>query len=292
MIDISVIVVNYNTADLVKACIDSILRQQEVSVEIIVVDNNSRDASVKVLKEYGDKIKLLANHDNKGFGRANNQAFSLSRGRYIYLLNPDAELVTAHDLLNLCKFMHENAQYGLVGTRIVNKNNEPEVTAFTHYPRQKQSMMDFSRLPGDLATVLGASMFIRRDVYARLKGFDEDYFLYAEETDLCLRVRQLGLQIGYVENVTVRHIGSASERGNSGVDVMRKKKHGKYLFYCKHYPAQGVLAIARHDMRAARRKLLPLKILKYTLGLSKSQLVDYERHHVAYSIARQMLKSQ
>ncbi len=209
----------------------------------------------------------------------------------LFLLNPDAKLTTANDLLHLLQFMRSHADYGLVGTQIVNSNDVVQTTAFGHYPRQKQSTIDFTKLPGKLAAVLGASMFIRRDVYAQVKGFDKDYFLYAEETDLCLRIRKAGYKIGYVNAVSVKHIGSASERGNPSAEVIRKKKHGKYLFYCKHYAKEDVVGIAKHDLQAARRKLWPLRLLKYTLGLRHHQCAEYAKHTISLSIAKQLLKS-
>ena len=181
-----------------------------------MVDNNSKDNSVAVLQEFLPGITLIANPDNKGFGKANNQAFKSSRGRYIFMLNPDAVCMTNQDLAHAAAFMDEHQQDGLVGTRILNANHQLEKTAWHHYPRQTQTQADFSSLPGVYATVLGASMIARREVFEKVNGFDEDFFLYGEETDLCLRIRKAGYSIGYCESVTVMHIGSASERTNPG----------------------------------------------------------------------------
>jgi GT2 family glycosyltransferase len=122
-----------------------------------------------------------------------------------------------------------------------------------------------------------------------LKGFDEDYFLYAEETDLCLRIRKAGYKIGYCDQVTVKHVGSASERGNPPVEIIRKKKLGKYLFYRKHYPRTAVVKIAKNEMGAARRKLFPLNLKKLVFKLNQSQLEDHARYSASYSIAKQLL---
>src|SRR5579863_6660591 len=100
----SVIIVNYNTAELVKQCIDSLLKQTGIEFEIIVVDNASHDHSLTVLNEYGTKIRLLANTENAGFGKANNQGFRLGQGRYLFLLNPDALLQSPTDLRYLISF--------------------------------------------------------------------------------------------------------------------------------------------------------------------------------------------
>ena len=245
MPEVSVIIVNYNTADLVKKCIQSVLMQTDIRFEIIVVDNASADNSVAILQTLQHKITLVANRNNVGFGRANNQAFRLSKGRYLFLLNPDAEFTKPHDLYNSIQFMEKNPPYGLIGTQILDSHSNITNSASHHYPRQKQTSANFSHLPGEWATVLGASMLVRRELYQKINGFDEDFFLYAEETDLCLRIRKQGYLIGYLEDVAVKHIGSASERKNPPEEIIRKKKKGKYLFYSKHYPKSDVVSLYR-----------------------------------------------
>ncbi len=289
MIDISVLIVNYNTAELVKKCVESVLKQQNVNFEIIVIDNQSHDDSVAVLRQFEPRITLVANQDNKGFGRANNQAFKLSQGRYLFMLNPDAVCLTELDLFNAVKFMDANVQYGLVGTRIVNAENQLEHTAYKHYPRQKQTSANFANLPGEIATVLGASMIARRDIFSDIKGFDEDFFLYGEETDLCLRIRKQGFAIGYCDAVTVQHIGSASEKGNPREEIIRKKKAGKLLFYTKHYPKHDVIKMVKNDLRHARLHLIRLAILKRIVGLSQKQEGQCRQHRVARDLAQQFL---
>lgn len=292
MIDISVLVVNYNTADLVKQCIESLLSQRDVRFEVIVVDNNSRDHSLAVLQAYQSRITFIANMDNKGFGKANNQAFALSTGRYIFMLNPDAVCLTDHDLSRLTQFMDAELSYGLIGTRIVNNQDQVEQTAYYHYPHQQQTKADFSRLPGELATVLGASMVVRREVFEQVKGFDEDFFLYGEETDLCLRIRKLGYGIGYCESVTVKHVGSASEKGNPPTEILRKKKAGKLLFYRKHYPIADVRAIVRRDLRQARWHILRLSLIKVFCKLNAKQEQKLQRYLVARSLAKDFLNDK
>lgn len=291
MIDISVLIVNYNTSDLVKKCIESLLSQQDIQFEIIVVDNNSHDNSVATLQQFTPRITFVANKDNKGFGKANNQAFALSKGRYIFMLNPDALCLTVKDLYHAVQFMDKHPELGLAGTRIFNENQQLEQTVYYHYPRQKQTRVNFSDLPGEIATVLGASMLTTREVFARVKGFDEDFFLYGEETDLCLRIRQAGFGIGYCESVTVQHVGSASEKGNPREEIMRKKKAGKLLFYRKHYPEKDVRKIVQHDFNQARFHILRLSLIKWLFGLNKQQESKYRHQLMVRDLAHDFLKS-
>lgn len=290
MPDVSLLIVNYNTADLVKKCIQSVLKQKNIAAEIIVIDNASHDNSVAVLQTLQQEILFVANTDNIGFGRANNQAYHLSKGRYLFLLNPDAEFITERDLYNSIQYMKNNPQYGLIGTQVLDSNNKVTDSASRHYPRQKQTTANFSNLPGEWATVLGASMLVRRDVYQKINGFDEDFFLYAEETDLCLRIRKQGYMIGYYEDVAVRHSGSASERKNPPEEVARKKKRGKYLFYSKHYPKADVIKLVKADLWHAKFQLLRLAIIKRFWGLNEVNVMRYARHQVSRTVAQEFLE--
>jgi GT2 family glycosyltransferase len=287
--DISVLIVNYNTAELVKKCIESLLDQQNVNFEIIVIDNNSHDSSAEILQKLTPRITFILNTDNKGFGRANNQAFKLCKGRYIFMLNPDAVCLTNQDLAHAVQFMNAHPECGLAGTRIVNGNQQLEETSFYHYPRQKQTSANFSGLPGKLATVLGASMIVRREVFEKVNGFDEEFFLYGEETDLCLRIRKAGYMIGYCEFVTVQHIGSASEKGNPPEEIIRKKKLGKLLFYRKHYPEADVRKLVKQDLNRAYLHLFRLTLIKWLFGLNNKQQAQYRRHLIVRDLTRNYL---
>ncbi|MCP3679605.1 MAG: glycosyltransferase family 2 protein [Gammaproteobacteria bacterium] len=126
MSDISVIIVNYNTAEEIVSCIDSILIQQEVSVEILVWDNASQDNSLEVLRRFTDKIQFVASKENLGFGKASNLLVKQATSPYIFLLNPDAYLQSCHTLIELINFMRQNPQYGMVGARLINEDMSSE----------------------------------------------------------------------------------------------------------------------------------------------------------------------
>lgn len=289
MLDISVIIVNYNTAALVKKCVESVLSQRDVSYEIIVVDNASHDQSMAILQSFGRRIQLISNVDNVGFGKANNQAFQYSSGRYLFLLNPDAMCLSDLDLSRALKYMEENPLIGLAGTSIMNSDGQLLSTIYHHYPRQKKTSADFSHLPGNIATVLGASMLVPRRVFEKVRGFDESFFLYAEETDLCLRIRQQGHAIGYCEQVAVQHVGGASEKGNPREEVIRKKKAGKLLFYRKHYSPADVIKLVKSDLKKAKWHLFLLALVKLFFGLNEKQKSKYKQHTVSYELARRFL---
>jgi hypothetical protein len=255
----SVIIVAYCSAAQIERCLDSVCAQEGLSTEVIVVENASGDGTAETVRRYGRGVRLLANHENIGFGRACNQGFAASKGQLIYLLNPDAEIVGKNALRCLAREMANHPQWGMAGTRIVSHNG-PSFPNYS-YPGQKKVRNDFHTLPGRIAWVLGASMVIRRDVYAALNGFDPDYFLYSEETDFCLRLRKQGHKIGYVESIEVQHIGGASERGRDPYEVWGRRMSGMHLFWSKHYRPEDVERLVRRDQSRAHVRMLLNRLL-------------------------------
>lgn len=273
---VSIIVVNYNTAHTIKACLDSALQQQNVPFEIIVIDNASQDESLAILKSYGQKIKLIANPENAGFGKANNIAFKQSKGDYIFLLNPDANLQNASDLANLVAFCEKNPNYGLVGPKVV--KNQQITAPQLFYPGEKYLLKPLQNLPGNIAWVIGACMLIPKAIYQKVNGFDEDFFLYGEEADLCLRIRKQGFEIGFCNNITVEHIGGASEKKTAIESLWKKKQAGLHLFYQKNYCHKDVINLLKRDIYQAKKHLVLLKLKTLLLNSDKfsDKIVRYK----------------
>lgn len=286
--NVSVIIVNYNTAHVVKHCIDSILKQIQVNYEIIVVDNASQDNSLEVLKTYNDKIKLIASETNLGFGKANNLAFKQSQGYYIFLLNPDAEFIQADALYHMINYMQANPQYGLVGTRVVNQDQSVEELPNYLYPKQHLLKHTALKLCGKIAWVIGASVMLPRDVYLKVNGFDEDFFLYGEDADICFRIREQGWEIGHNITVTVAHIGSASELKTPRYEFYRKKQQALYLFYKKHYAFADYHYLIKRDQRLALIRLIILWPQVFILKIS-SFLVRYVKYQAIYATTKEVL---
>lgn len=258
--DVSVVIVNYNTADIIENCINSVLTQKNINFEIIVVDNNSQDNSIEKLEKMGNKIKLIKNTNNLGFGKANNQGFELSTGKYIFLLNPDAVLNQADDLKKLIDYMENNKNYGVIGPCVMKDHQitQPQMS----YPGQKYLTKTFEKLVGGIAWIIGACMLIRCEVYKTINGFDEDYFLYGEEADFCLRVRRAGWLIGTVPEIVIHHMGGASERKTSIRDYWLKKQAGTILFYKKSYGLAEALNLIDREIKQAKKRLFILKFIK------------------------------
>jgi len=253
-VDISVIIVTFNSADCITACVESALVQSGVSFEVIVVDNASADNTLEKLN--GMSCCVVPSAENLGFGRGCNLGFSASSGRHIYLLNPDAQLAGKNSLAELCRRMDENPRWGMAGTRVLSADGKAESLPATGYPGQRHVHRDFSKLPGNIAWVIGASMIIRRELYEKLGGFDLEFFLYSEETDFCLRLRELGFQIGHITEVAVNHIGGTTESLRDPCEVSARKLQGLIRFRKKHYPPDDCVFLAKRDLRRAWLRMI------------------------------------
>ena len=285
-LDLSVIIVNYNTADFLVRCLNSVALQSGVDSEVIVVDNCSQDGSSELLKNNFSWIKLITNDCNLGFSRANNQALKVCSGKYIYYLNPDTE-VRPEAFKAMIDFMESRPDVGLAGTRIVNPDGSPQQSVESRYPGQKHAVLELRGLSKDIAWVLGASMIARRDLIQALEGFDERFFLYGEDLDLCVRVRKAGWSIGYISDAVVVHWGGQSERDSLPVEVWEKKFKAESIFYHKHYSTKTIRAIERANLAQAYWRVLTLSLMLPFSGKKEKIHAKMEK----YKLAVKMLKN-
>ena len=276
MPDISVLIVNYNGGDVLPNCLDSVLNQQGVSYEVLVIDNASQDHSHEVLQRYDKQITTVYSPKNLGFGKANNQLAKLARGTWLYLLNPDASLTKTDDLLKLRDFMLAHSELGLAGTRILQDNKH--ILPQHHYQAEHALLPSLRNLPGDIAWVLGASMMIKHPAFTEVSGFDGDFFLYGEETDLCMRLRMAGYAIGYCEEVEIEHLGGYSEAEQPAYDTTVRKQRALHLLYHKHYCPKEVKKLLAKTLWRARYRYLWYKMRKLW---RRSNLLNKECHYKA-----------
>ena len=257
MCDISVIIVNYNTVAFLRRCLSSLLSQGDINLKAIVVDNASDDNSQEMVRNEFPWVGLVANKQNLGFSRANNQALRSCRSKYVYFLNPDTE-VRQGALVAMTRFMDSHPKVGLAGNRIVNPDGSPQSSVETRYPGQKYAREELKGLEGDIAWVLGASMIARAGLIEDLGGFDERFALYGEEQDLCLRIRQAGWAIGHIPEAVVVHWGGKSERNNLPGEIWKKKFEAEFVFYKKYYTKRTIRAISRANIVQALWRLFTL----------------------------------
>ncbi|PKN34712.1 MAG: glycosyltransferase family 2 protein [Deltaproteobacteria bacterium HGW-Deltaproteobacteria-19] len=258
--ELSVIIVTYNTVGFLGPCLASVLAADPADKEIFVVDNASRDGSADLVERDFPAVHLIRNADNRGFAMANNQALPLCRGRCLLYLNPDTE-VRPGALTAGIAYLDTHPAIGLAGARMINPDGTPQESVSLRYPGERHTGGELAGLPGGIAAVLGAAMFAPADLIRDLGGFDEGFFLYGEDQDLCLRIRRAGREIGFVDDAVIFHAGGGSEQESPSADVVRRKVRAEYLFYRKHYRPGSIARIRRLQELQARWRL-------WTLGLA------------------------
>ena len=226
-VDLSIIIVNWNTRELLAKCLESIAAHPpERTFEVLVVDNASSDGSAQMVQERFAWVQLIENQKNVGFARANNQAIQRCRGQYILLLNSDTEVLPGA-LEGLVAFMESHPRAGAAGARLLNPDGSLQpschpmltpgrelwrllflehIRARATYPMHRWD----DTVPRRVEVIKGACLLLRREALNRVGLLDESYFMYTEEVDLCYRLARAGWELWWVPVAAVIHHGEAS----------------------------------------------------------------------------------
>lgn len=261
--ELTIIIVNYKAKDMLRNSIQSIYENiEDLLYEIIVVDNNSRDGSCEMLqKEFPDVI-LIKNKYNAGFAKANNQAYSISKGKYIMLLNNDT-VVLNNALKLLVSFLDENTDTAIVGPKLLNTDLTLQKPCRRGFPKFLNSMAYFlglakkfpqSRILAhynmtymdentnhEVDAVSGAALVIRREDI-RLAGglLDETFFMHFEDIDLCYRVKKKGRKVFYIADAQIIHIkGQSSKLRSTG--VVKNFYDSAFKYFKKNYKSKNII---------------------------------------------------
>jgi GT2 family glycosyltransferase len=252
--EITVVIVNWNTRDLMLQCVRSIREKTELgNVEIIVVDNASSDGSLEALKNSFSDVIAIGNIENEGYGKAANKGIKRARGKYACLLNTDIEL--ENDCLKIIsRLMNEHENTAVVGPKLLNANGSlqlscrrlPGLWNFFCNSFYLDRLMPFPKLFGgehmtwfdhdsqiEVESLVGAFLAIRVEAFKQVGGFDEQFFMYSEETDFCKMVQDKGWKIEFCPEVRCFHYSGSS----SSIDPGRFYKErfiSKYRYWKKH----------------------------------------------------------
>ncbi len=233
MFDLSIVIVNWNVRDLLRKCLHSILANlQPCSLEIIVVDNASGDDSVEMIRAEFPGVHLVVNDENRGFPAANNQGIVIAQGRYVFLLNPDTEIM-GDALATMLAFADERPDVGVIGPQLLNPDGSVQssrrrlptlASAFfestwlqPYAPRRLLERYHVLDRPDDAIQdvdwVDGAALMARREAIEQIGLMDEGFFMYSEELDWCRRFGEAGWRIIYLPTARILHYrGKSSEQ--------------------------------------------------------------------------------
>jgi len=285
--DVSIVIVSFNTRDVLRHCLLSAYREiRSLYVQIIVIDNASSDGSAAMIEQEFQDVVLIKSEVNLGFGGANNLGFKSVRGRYVVLLNSDAFL-TKGSLERSVAHMDANPRAGLGGGRLIGRDGSWQPSA-RMFPTVLSDLIVLSGLAArfpqsrcfgyadrtwanqmEAATVdwvPGAYSIIRAEALAAIGAFDPRFFLYSEEVDLCKRIKEKEYEVWYWPDIVVVHIGGESSRqirslelSKSGAQLTLWRMRSTLLYYRKHHGLTAwfamVLEVVWYWMRSHRRQL-------------------------------------
>lgn len=264
-VELSIIIVNYNGKLFLKDCIDSLKQNlQTISYEIIILDNDSKDGSCLYIKDNFQDVKLIESKINFGFGKGNNEAVKQANGSYVLLLNNDTIILDKLDAI--IKLFEQDNEIGVVGINMLNAQKK-YLNAAGVFPNFK-TMFQFKKLYNlgnefkkgkfskdlyEVGWLCGSFLFLKKETYEKIGGFDEDYFMYVEDVDFCKKIANLNLKRIFISNLNYIHfVGFHSKRN---LQLIK----GYKIYISKHF--KGI------------RKLLMLLILELNYLIKKIKLI-------------------
>ena len=252
-VDVSIILVSYNTKDLTRNCLNSIYEfTKDIEFEVFVVDNNSQDGSAEMIEQEFPQVRLIKNPENKGFGAANNIAIRLSNAKYVFCLNTDT-LLLDNSIKKFFDYMEKKTNVAASGGLLYDKDNNP-MGCGGHFPSVKEVFWKLGlkyilkkqykkmepvvysneqELIESIDFITGADIFFRKKVLDEIGLFDEQFFMYYEETDLCKRIKNAGYDIKIISNIKIIHLESKSIKNNVWKNEQCYKS--RFIFFKKHY---------------------------------------------------------
>ena len=263
-IRVSVIIVNWNTCDLLRDCLSSVSEQTSAAHEIIVIDNASSDGSVEMTRAEFPDVILVANTANRGFAAANNQGLEISRGDTILLLNPDT-IVLDHAIDTMLNWLQAHADVGCVGCQVLEAPNVIQQTCFADPSPLNLAIIELGlmrlspyvrffgrpwyrdwdrRSAREVDVVSGMFLLVPRKVLEAVGPLDEGFFVYAEEADWCRRIRGAGWGCMFVPEARIIHLDGGSKSTAQIQSRMYVQMQKSNLYYTrKHYGILGYTAV-------------------------------------------------
>ena len=243
MPDLSIVIVNWNTCDLLQDCLETVyLDQGNLDLEVFVVDNASTDGSTLMVQERFPQVRLIVNQENVGFARANNQAFPLCQAPYVLLLNSDTR-IREGAFFHMLQFMQKHTEAGAIGPKVVHPKMRLRVlscgyqptprTLFNHYFFLSTLFPHWSFFHGlnlimgihddherPVEWISGSCLLVRRNVIKQVGGLNERWFMYAEDMEWCDRIKKAGWELYHVPGAVIEHYMGASAEKNPKVSTI------------------------------------------------------------------------
>ena len=284
--DLSIIIVNYNVKEFLQNLIHSIEKaSSNLTKEIFIIDNASDDGSVEFIREKFPQIKLIANQKNLGFGKANNLGLNEASGKYLLMINPDT-IVAEDTFEKMIEFFDQNKNVGLAGCKILNPDGTLQLACRRSFPGPWVSFTKVTGLSSffpkskifarynltyldenqsyEVDAISGSFMMMRKEVYEKVGGFDEQFFMYGEDLDLCYRIQKTGYKVFYVHTTQIIHYKGESTK-RSSLDETKVFYNAMHLFVKKHFSSSFLVQIILRSAIAVRSLFATLSLNKLIL---------------------------
>lgn len=310
---LSIIILNYNVRFFLEQCIKSVQAAiQAIDAEIIVVDNNSQDDSAVMMQQLFPEVLYIENKENLGFPKGNNIGVKQANGKYICILNPDT-VVAEDTFLNLLNLFETKAKLGIVGCQMIDgrggflpesKRGIPtywrslmKVTGLYKLSRSSSVVNGYyaAHLPqhtsGAVEILVGAFMFMPKQLYVTLGGFDERFFMYVEDTDLSYSSLKAGYENYYFADTTIIHY--KGESTVKDLEYVKRFHHGTQIFYEKHFRKSYVFEIAMRLITFVfllfkqKKKSPKLAVVSHTIVVSPNERL---KNQVAHTLQRSIVQ--
>lgn len=282
MVTLSIIVLTYNSSKYISNCLESIIEKYSTEIksnviELIIADNESSDATIKTAEKYNKfGVKIVNNNKNLGFAKGNNEAVKKTHGRYILFINPDTELIYG-SLPEMVDIFEKDDLLGVVGGKMVDFNGKNELSCGKEYSLLRTFFLAagldsvcgnrFSpNRQREVDSVSGGFMIVRASLFEKLHGFDENFFMYIEDIEFCLRVKKVGYRVMFSPAATIKHLGQGSSNKSFAIANIYK---GLLYLYKKHhsrfsYVVVKLLLVAKARVLVLTGKMLDNKNLTAT----------------------------
>jgi GT2 family glycosyltransferase len=305
--DVSIIVVNWNTRDVLRGCLESVYTQtKDITFEVVVVDNASSDGSAEMVKKEFPLALLIENTKNRGFAAANNQGMRIAKGHYVLLLNPDT-IVLEGAIQKTVAYADHRPEIGVVGCQVWENDTTLQLTCFRFpsvgnlilqksglcrlFPRSgvvgREKMAGWNRdTECEVEVVSGMFMLVRQEAIDQVGVMDEDYFIYAEETDWCFRFKRAGWKCVFTPIARIIHLDGGSKsteqisvrmfvQQQKSLLIFFKKQRGQFSWIAAktiytfsmliRYAVFITLSLFQRDHRAFKKAAQSLAAIKFHL---------------------------
>ncbi|UCE58141.1 MAG: glycosyltransferase family 2 protein [Phycisphaerales bacterium] len=299
MVDLSIVVVNYNNFRVLRACLASLNEAiSDLNCEVIISDNGSIDGSVEWIRQEYPAFRILENGANLGFAEANNRAFQVAQGEFIILLNPDTVL-EKEPFKTMMKVLRENPSAGAVGCKLLDPDGSRQMSARAfptlttyflgltglayHYPHDGLcGRFDMTYWDGESTRsvdwVSGAALMIRREVLDDVEGLDPYFFLTYDEVDFCHRITDAGYEIWYTHQAAITHLDRQSEpqlnpKPEARIKYLTVERNSRVRYFVKHHGYVYASLVEALHLFLAGGLLLKISLL----GTKQSPIVVMEK---------------